>query len=223
MEKNRRLIWSIILNSLVFILVTFSVLCNFVEVFHYEEGIKRTACFRYFTVDSNILVALCCIILVVCGIKKLNNPTYEIPSWVIMGKFIGTIAVTITFLVSLFYLTPFLGVGVMYTKINFFLHLVAPVLAIVSCLFFDMGEKFSVKQSFLGVIPMAIYSVVYLVMVVVIGVNHGGWEDFYGFNKGGLFMVSFVVMYAFVFALCFGFNLLRNFILTKSTKNEKVD
>ncbi len=216
MEKNGRLICSIVLNTLLIVIVTFAVLCNFVEVFSYEEGIKYSVCFRYFTVDSNILVALCALILLVCCIKKLRNSDYQIPNWVILLKYVGTIAVAITFLVTLFYLAPFAGIGKMYSKINFFLHLVAPLLAIISCLFFDSNSTISSKSSFLAIIPMAIYAVVYFVMVVIIGTN-GGWEDFYGFNQNGMFVVSFIGMFLFGFALCYFFNMLRNYLINRKS------
>ncbi len=214
MEKNR-VIWSIVLNGIAVLLVIFSIFCCFVEVFPSEEGLKRAECFRFFTMDSNIFAAISCLIMLIFGAKILSNPEYELPQWAVLLKFIGTIAVLITFIVTLIYLTPAVGVAKLYTGPNFFLHLVVPLICLFTCLFFDSSRTISSKASFLGVIPMAIYSVVYLVMVVVVGEGRGGWEDFYGFNRSGLFVVSIVVMYTFTFSLCYLFNFLRNKLIAK--------
>ena len=43
---------------------------------------------------------------------------------------------------------------------------------------------------------MLIYGIVYLTMVVFIGENNGGWIDFYHFNIGGFWYISFLAVLA---------------------------
>jgi hypothetical protein len=42
-------------------------------------------------------------------------------------------------------------------------------------------QKLSFWDSLLALIPVFIYAVLYYIMVVVIGEENGGWNDFYGF------------------------------------------
>ena len=42
----------------------------------------------------------------------------------------------------------------------------------------------------LGLSTVILYGIVYLVMVVALGPLNGGWEDFYGFNRGGYWPIA---------------------------------
>ena len=93
----------------------------------------------------------------------------------------GTVAVALTFLVSLFILSPVKGFVLIFTGSRFFLHGVCPILNILAFCIFVTSHKINIKQSFFALIPVALYAIVYFVMVVVITEERGGWDDFYGF------------------------------------------
>jgi len=221
MEKNR-IISSIVCNSLIILIVAFSVSCYFLHIFTIAPNSVNFRCFRYFTTDSNIFVALTSIFLIVYDVKMLRNLNYQLPNWVIKLKFVATVAVSVTFLVVLFYLAPIGGFAKLYYGPSFFLHLVVPVLAIVSCVFYDFPIALSTKACFLGVIPMAVYSIVYFTMVIIVGEANGGWEDFYHFNEGGLYLVSLFAMYLATFTLCYVFNVIRNRAITGPSESVKL-
>ena len=92
----------------------------------------------------------------------------------------------------------------MYNNNNLFLHLVIPVLAIITYVFY---EKYDNKYSyaFLGIIPMFIYSIYYASMIII-HLSDGGLTfkyDFYGFLRGNINNVYIVlpVMYLFAYLI----------------------
>ena len=182
------------------VLVLISILWFFSEDGAGNMARSGTGCFVYFTNDSNILASLFCLLLVPFNIKALKSGKDEIPQWALLLKFVGTVAVTLTFLVVVFFLGPTQGYALMFSGVCMELHLICPLLCIFSFCFFERGLCLSKKQSWWGVVPTLIYGTLYLVMVVFLK----RWEDFYGFNIGGLWYVSYVVLPAvtYLFARC---------------------
>ena len=66
-----------------------------------KEKLPET--FRYFTVLSNLFVALTALILLVCEFFGV------LPAWAATLKYMGAVSVTLTFLVVLLFLWPSLG------------------------------------------------------------------------------------------------------------------
>lgn len=183
------------------VLVTIAVIGFFTKGGVGNMSVHGTVCFRYFTIDSNILCALMCIPVLICGMKSLNVEGYEVPEWVLSGKHMGTSAVTLTFLVVMLYLGPTAGYGFMFAGSNLYLHLFCPLLAILSYIFSEPDRREVKRGALLGTLPTFIYAVIYLIMVIFIGESNGGWEDFYTFNRGGLWPVFFTVMVAATYGI----------------------
>ena len=172
---------SIIFNSVIVISV-----CGAVAALVKYNPVR--AVLRYFTVLSNILCASGALLMV---ISRLNG---TVPQAVLYLKYSGTCAVAVTLLTVLFFLGPVMGYKMLLTGPDFWLHLFCPVLSIVSLLFRDkvaMGFPFV----FLGVLPVALYAVLYVYKVLILP-EEEGWEDFYGFNRGGRWPVSLAAMLA---------------------------
>ena len=142
--------------------------------------------FRYFTVLSNLFFALTAL----CWAGASLTGGASLP--ILLLRFVGTVSVTVTMLTTAVFLLPQYGLKVLYTGPDLFLHLICPLLALIALF---LGEKFEAPTLFalLGVVPMLLYAAVYVRNVVVLK----RWEDFYGFNKRGLWMLSFVVMTLF--------------------------
>ena len=165
-------------------------------------GSTRTACFRYFTTDSNVLEAVAAAVVCVFRVLQLKDPDRKMPVWVTVLRFTGTVAVALTLLTVVFFLAPVscmsAGIGSVpfYFAGNVFvLHLSTPVLAIVSWILFDREGEITRRRSLWALLPTVVYSVVYLVLVVFVKV----WYDWYGFTFGGrlyLAPVSMIAMYA---------------------------
>ena len=138
---------------------------------------------RYFTVLSNLLCAIAAVAVVV---GRLSG---NIPEVVLILKYVGTCAVTVTLLTVLLFLGPTIGYKILVTGPDFWLHIFCPIIAIVSYIAFDKTDA-GIWVVLLGMLPVIAYGFLYLNKVL----REKTWDDFYGFNKGGRWKISFVAM-----------------------------
>lgn len=83
----------------------------------------------------------------------------------------------------------------MFKNSNLFYHLIIPLLSIITFTIFESTDKIKFKDTFVGIITMFIYSIFYLVNVLI-HVENGKVEimyDWYGFVQNGL-QAAFVVI-----------------------------
>lgn len=154
--------------------------------------------FHYFTVLSNVFCAAAALLM--CFAPQLR--------WVWTLKYIGTAAVTVTMLTVFVFLGPNLGYKKMLTGPDLYMHLVTPLLAIISFFCFEKrGMTFG--TALLGVLPVLLYGILYLYKVLY-APQSKRWDDFYGFNKNGKWPVSFAAMLAGAFAVSMLFMFLQN-------------
>ena len=153
--------------------------------------VNRTVIFRYFTVDSNILCAASCIFSLVQTLR--GNKTGSKP--VMLFRYAGTSAVTVTMMTVLLFLGPVHGYASMFSGWNLWLHLIGPLLSILSFVWLERDGTFPEKKHLLiSMLPLIGYGIVYLAMTVILGREKGGWPDFYGFNAGGKWYLSYAAM-----------------------------
>ena len=182
MRTNRiQCLLALIAASVVWIGVCIGVTMNLVTLFdeNFDHMGIRTFCM--FTVDSNILAGLTMLLCIPYTIDGLRTGSYHLPDWVVNLMHVSVTGVALTFLVSLCVLAPVKGFVLIFTGSRFFLHGVCPVLSILTFCCFIRSHIVKLRESFLSLIPVAVYAAVYLVMVVFIGEENGGWNDFYGF------------------------------------------
>lgn len=149
---------------------------------------------RYFTVQSNFLCGAVCLLAALYGLKG------EIPFWVSTLKYIGTCAVTVTFVTVFAYLGPrFHNWDVLLKDGNLWMHLFCPVLAIVSYLCWDRVPA-PFPYVFLGILPMILYGILYF-WKVVMEKPEKRWDDLYGFQNGVNWKTSAAAMLALDFVL----------------------
>ena len=122
-------------------------------------------------------------------------------------KFVGTASVTVTMLTVFLFLAPSVGKGWMKTLLtgrvsDFFMHLVTPLLAIFSLCVFERWE-ISLPQCLWGMAPVILYGALYIYKTIILPEGKG-WEDFYGFNRGGKWPASLAAMTAGTFLICLG-------------------
>ena len=181
-RSNRmQCLFALISASIVAVCVCVGVVMNLVTI--YDENFDhmgiRTFCM--FTIDSNILAGLSMLLCIPYTVDGLRTGYYHLPDWVVVAMHIAVTAVALTFLVSLCILAPVKGFVLIFTGSRFFLHGVCPILSILTFCCFINSHMVRLWESPLALIPVVIYTGVYLVMVVFIGEAHGGWNDFYGF------------------------------------------
>ena len=170
----------------------------------------RTFCM--FTVLSNILVAIGMGLVIPYTIDGLRKHYFHLPNWLIAFLLAGATAVTLTFLVSLFILSPFKGFILIFSGSRFFLHGVCPILSIIAFSFFISDHYVSYPECFLSLVPVFIYAGVYYILAVLIGEENGGWNDFYGFAT----YVPVWIPAVFILPVTFGISCLLRFLHNRS-------
>lgn len=142
---------------------------------------------RFFTAQSNLFCGAVCLLT---GILLLSG---AVPYWLLVLKYAATAAVTVTFLTVMLYLAPFgPGYKFLLSGSDFFLHLVCPVLTILTYILWDhTGMPF--YMVLVGTLPVLLYGSLYLYKVVS-GKAKRPWDDFYVFNKNGKWRISCAAM-----------------------------
>ena len=134
---------------------------------------------RFFTTLSNIMVAVAAAYWLAKGKTR--------PDKAERFKFVAAAAVFLTFTVVAFFLGPFYGYAKMYTRANFWFHLVVPVLAVVEAVFLS-EYRAAKKDALICVIPTVVYGFGYLANILINGM--GTWpdhyNDWYGFMSWGI-------------------------------------
>ena len=181
-RRNRlQCLCALISCAIVVVCVCVGVVMNLTTIYDEDFDNMGIRTFCMFTVNSNILAGISSFAIIPYAIDGLRKKEYTLPNWVVVFMMTGAVAVALTFLVSLFILSPVKGFVLIFTGSRFFLHGVCPILNIIAFCVFVTSHKVSVKQTFFSLIPVAIYAIVYFIMVVVITEKRGGWSDFYGF------------------------------------------
>lgn len=198
-------ILSALCNATVAVAVTAAVFTRFPTVEgdgdRFRNGAKT---FRYFTTDSNLLAALACLLLLPFSLRIAVTGGGSLPAWVRGAKYVAVCAVTLTLLTVVCFLAPTQGWGKMFGGANLWLHLICPVLCILSFQLLETEAPLPFGATFAALVPVLLYGAVYLAMVVFVGEERGGWKDFYGFNRGGRWFVALPVMLGVSYLVALG-------------------
>ena len=124
------------------------------------------AIFAYYTVDSNIFMAIAALIYCAAALPVLTGKRKTVPKAVMVIKYFATVTVSITMLVVIFVLAPYYDdylQGLRHLMIDgqlLYHHLLCPLLSILAFLFFDPPVEKKASLPFLSLIPTLIYAVV---------------------------------------------------------------
>ncbi len=215
---------SIILNILIIIFTIFAcvVMFNGIKFMKGTDLVlseSSLGMYRFYTVDSNLLMAIISLIFITYELRLLKGNIKNIPKWIYLLKLIGTVGVTLTFTIVFTYLSSIVDGGI-YTLImnsNLFFHLITPILSIITFIFFENTNKLTLKDSLIGTSSMVLYSIFYLVNVLIHMQNGKVSPDYdwYWFVQNGVWTAIIVV------PLIFLITYLISFILWKL--NKKID
>lgn len=218
MSKTKNII-SLIINAAIFVTTVFVLF--FTLFFKADPLIKHGyETFKFFTTDSNILSAIAALIVLIFQIRILTGKSKEIPRWAMILKYIGTTAVMVTFTVVMTFLGPLYTYYFVLKGTAFYMHLVGPLLAFVSLWLFEPYYVIPKRVIHLAVIPTAVYGAVYLTEVLIIG-EFDGWDDFYGFNTGGMWYLSVAMIILGTYILAIVIRLLHNHCTKKRIKKRE--
>lgn len=186
---SRRKLWaSLILNGANFFAVTAWII--------YLIMADRSS-FRMFTIQSNLLAGIAAGILVVLEIMILCGKKEKLPLWSRIVKMVTTIGVVVTCLVVVFYLS-FVAVSmgysyfVMFETYNLFFHLLTPIMAVLSFVFFERGKDIDFKYTFLNICHLVVYMIAYAINVFThLDANGKATRkyDWYYFVTGDLWLI----------------------------------
>lgn len=159
--------------------------------------------FKPFTIDSNILMAIAALLMMIFQIREYCDEKLEPSKWLKRFYLMGATSVALTFVTVVCFLMPGflvqgLDVKLLFTDDMLFFHVLNPILAIISTIFLLKGGRFRLRDRFWALVPCFIYSIIYMIHVVFVG----DWEDFYGFTFGRQdFLIPFVMMGMYVITI----------------------
>ncbi len=199
-EKNSLKI-SLWLNILIVIFTIIASIIMFTgfEFMHGNATVlesSKIGMFKFYTVDSNILMGLTSLIFLIEEIKVLKGKIKEIKTIYHVLKLSGTIGVTLTFLVVFGYLGIIAEGGIfsLLMNSNLFFHLIIPMLSIISFIFFEKTNKIKLKYTFYSLIPTFFYMIFYTTNILIHMENYkvSPVYDWYWFVQGGV-KTAFIV------------------------------
>ena len=132
--------------------------------------------FMFFTIQSNIAIALICII----GLVKLVKEK-TIPDWWYVLKFVGTVSITLTGMVFCFVLAPTLGEWA-WGLANVLTHVVVPLAAVADFFVTGVYGTIETRNVFYVTLPLLAYA-------VYAGIGYiAGWQFLEGINYPYFFL-----------------------------------
>ena len=174
--------------------------------------VMNTQCFRFFTVDSNLLAALASLLTLIgqVGLLRRGRPPAKA---VMVLKHVGTTAVGVTFFTVFCFLGTIYGYPSMIAGVNLYMHLLTPLLAMLGFCLLETQPPLRFRSLFLGLLPTVFYGIVYITLVIL----QKRWPDFYGFNMGGRWVLSCSLMVVATFLISLGLWALRRAAAGKRT------
>lgn len=201
---KRNLIASIVFNALIVALTVTGGVMLFTVTWEGRLMAFGFEALKFFTIDSNLLVGIIACIYLVFDILVLCGKMESIPSWLRILKHTGTVGVALTLLTVAFFLGPVFAIAdgsihgylMMFTSYNLIFHLLTPLCAIISSLFFEREPHLPFKATFIGVIPMVLYGIYYSVNALSHAENGmvPPQYDWYSFVRPGIFMAPISVL-----------------------------
>ena len=206
---------SIIMNILIFAFTVFATVCliiGFKFMGQFEVLSERNfKSFKYFTVDSNIFAGLISLAYVIYKFTPKGKESEKLPPALYILKLAATTGVTLTMMVTVFFLAPTSNGQFLryFMNSNFFMHLITPLLCIISFIFFEAAEAKKLSVTIPGILPMLLYSF-YYTPNILLHLDKGKVNpayDWYHFLAGGLNTIWFVIPLLYLVTWIFAFAL----------------
>lgn len=177
-----------------------------------RDGLPTSELFHWLTPNANFLTGFSACLIIPFAVEGIRKKHFSYPHWVAMLHYSGLVCTTLTMVFSLTFMIwvdPEAAVG----GYNLYLHIVCPIMVIVSFFLVESGVRFSLKDAVIAMIPSVLYMAVYTYEVVIVGEENGGWVDMYRVME---FVPVWVAMLV-IAALVFGLSLLIRWLYNKLT------
>ena len=227
MKEKSRNISSVVMKLIIAILAIVGV-----GLTYFLGHTHGPSCFLYFTIQSNLWIAMMDVILAIFIILLLKNKISKLDNRLYIAHYVFTVSITITGLVYCFILLPAYamvdpsetGGAKPFNAPAVILHMVVPVLACIDFLVFTRHANFKWKDSFWALIPPLYYLVFSLIGFYAnwnfgdgrnfpyFFLNYNSPAGFFGFSDvmpyfmGSFYwmiiMILIVLGIAFIYTLC---------------------
>lgn len=133
---------------------------------------KGAEMFKYYTIDSNILMGIVALIKIYFDIEITLGKTQKVLLWSHLLYYVGVVALSVTFLTVVFFLAPMNIVhgGSYFDSFqcaNAFMHLLTPILSVLGFLLFERNRKMNMCWSLLPLSSVFIYGIYYLIQLFI--------------------------------------------------------
>ena len=156
-----------------------------------ERGLTVQELFHWFTINSNFLTAFSACMIVPFATEGIRKKHFSYPKWVAMFHYSGMVCTTLTMVFSLVFMS-WVDPEAAFGGYNTYLHILCPILVLLSFFLVEAGFHYTLKDSLIAAGPTFLYEMIYMVEVVIIGKENGGWEDMYHMTEYVPFAVSVV-------------------------------
>ena len=146
------------------------VMCFFADGMLAQTGLRSL---KYFTVLSNLLAGVAASAWLISTGKE-GNASAGASERIERLKYIAAAAVGLTFATVAGFLGPIYGYPAMFQGANLFLHLIAPVTAMLEIIFIS-DAVYTRRDNLMVVIPPFLYGMGYLANILINGI--GTWPD----------------------------------------------
>ena len=137
---------------------------------------------KYFTIDSNLLMAFAAVVNMSYTVRE-HKHSHPVPVWVGILRYIAVVSVMLTFGTTFLFLVRLYGFRAMIAGVNFYLHLIVPLMSFFLFLMVQPTRRTGFGMSFIAVLPMLIYGMCYMGNILVNGRSSA--NDWYGFARWG--------------------------------------
>ena len=209
MKSDKLFIVSFILNILNFLLVLTGVILM-VTIGSKALGTSDITVFKYFTFQSNVFMGAVAFIYAIFQLLILLNKRDKLPHVLLVFNHVGVTAVSLTFLVVIFFLAPGYGFNLMYNGANLFFHGIVPVVAMVNFMFIEKECQIKFKETAFAAIPSLLYGIVYFINVASKNAYGDIKVDFYMFGANGPLIGAF--NFIAIVSIAYGFGVVLYFI-----------
>ena len=166
--NKMRFISGIIICSLVIVLTFVAVALSLTDFFETGSSEAGMGTLKMFTTLSNIAAAFSAAMCLPFQIDGLRRDRYRLPSWIVVVMYVGTVGVFLTFFSAITIVSIYQGfVKTMLSKSGLFLHTINPILITVLFVLIISDTRIKFSHSFISMIPIIIYMIVYFIMVFV--------------------------------------------------------
>ena len=207
--NKKRFILGIVICSLVILFTFVTLTLNLINYYQHKSPESGIGTLRMFTTISNIVAAFAASMCLPFQIDGLRRDRYNLPSWIVIIMYIGAVGTFLTFFIAITLISAFQGFDkTMLIGTNLFMHTINPLLITTAFIFLTSESHIKFSRSFIPLIPVVLYMILYFVMVFVLG----EWRDHYRTNEYMPWPVTLLILVVISFGITQLLRFLHNLI-----------